>query len=198
MTTYKYWEVDVSSESGADIVAHLGATNLMVLNRGAHFRNSTEVLRVLNNTLSYMQTHHPYISLIYRSTSPAHPNCSETAFAKPLEDYPRYAGWDPFPRPGEPAWRDPLLKNLAMEPSIERNYDAYHWAEFYQQNQVVRAFLRRHFPRVLYLDVYPSTFLRPDSHMSSEDCLHYCIPGPVDNWVVLFYNALSLVQAMGA
>jgi len=44
---------------------------------------------------------------------------------------------------------------------------------------------------VFVLDVVPATSLRADSHMSStNDCLHYCAPGPIDMWVELLYNAI--------
>ena len=39
---------------------------------------------------------------------------------------------------------------------------------------------------IIIIDIMPSTSRRPDSHCVSEnDCVHYCIPGPIDNWTVL-------------
>ncbi|CAN0531880.1 unnamed protein product, partial [Laminaria digitata] len=40
------------------------------------------------------------------------------------------------------------------------------------------------------LDAYTPTLLRPDLHHGDGDCLHYCVPGPVDHWVTLLYNIL--------
>ncbi|CAM9681598.1 unnamed protein product [Ectocarpus sp. 4 AP-2014] len=40
------------------------------------------------------------------------------------------------------------------------------------------------------LDAYSPTILRADFHASEEDGLHYCLPGPIDHWVVLLYNIL--------
>lgn len=45
---------------------------------------------------------------------------------------------------------------------------------------------------VLYMDVDAATALRGDGHIQKEDkswdCLHYCIPGPIDHWVNLLFN----------
>lgn len=40
------------------------------------------------------------------------------------------------------------------------------------------------------LDAYTPTILRADLHNGGEDCVHYCMPGPIDHWVVLLYNML--------
>jgi hypothetical protein len=70
-------------------------------------------------------------------------------------------------------------------------YGQYNYPEFYQQNIEVFAFLKYHFPQILYLDVFTSTVLRVDSH---RDALHYCFPGPIATWMqTLFYNAIKIV-----
>ena len=47
------------------------------------------------------------------------------------------------------------------------------------------------------LDVEPATALRPDGHHKrsdgSMDCLHYCMPGPLDQWAAHLYNVLLLL-----
>ena len=51
-----------------------------------------------------------------------------------------------------------------------------------------------------YLDIAAPSAMRPDAAMASfwadagkvkEDCLHYCMPGPVDTWSTLIYNWLA-------
>lgn len=44
--------------------------------------------------------------------------------------------------------------------------------------------------------------MRPDGHPGtvargpdSGDCLHYCMPGPIDAWVDVFYNVLLELQS---
>ena len=51
--------------------------------------------------------------------------------------------------------------------------------------------LRTHFPQVLHIDVYAMTLLRADMH---ADQLHYCLPGPINEWVIFLYNSLKLVH----
>ena len=43
-----------------------------------------------------------------------------------------------------------------------------------------------------YLDVYYATSLRPGGHRPAmgaggkgTDCMHYCLPGPIDDWARL-------------
>ena len=45
--------------------------------------------------------------------------------------------------------------------------------------------------RFLYLDVFPSIKLRADQHPSDLDCLHYCLPGPLDSWIIFLYNLIA-------
>ena len=87
---------------------------------------------------------------------------------------------------GEYRFSPPLLEaqNLTGHP--------HHWDKFHSQNIEVEAFLERYFPRVVYLDVYTSTVLRRDSYCV-KDGLHYCIPGPIDEWVVLLFNTMKLL-----
>ncbi len=65
------------------------------------------------------------------------------------------------------------------------------WHKFHAQNQVIREFLLTHYPMVVQIDIKTPTVLRVDSHM---DGMHYCIPGPIDTWVKLMYNALQIVH----
>jgi hypothetical protein len=60
----------------------------------------------------------------------------------------------------------------------------FNWGAIYKLNFIIKDMLAKYFPQVIYLDVERSTALRRDGHMSGEDCLHYCIPGPIDNWVI--------------
>ena len=45
------------------------------------------------------------------------------------------------------------------------------------------------------LDVYSLSSLRPDAHVSSTDCLHFCLPGPINAWaaqlVTLLYEIIG-------
>eukprot|EP01035_Chromulina_nebulosa_P025224 gene25224-32914_t len=68
----------------------------------------------------------------------------------------------------------------------------YHWDQFKHQNELVENFLRQNFPSVLRLDIYSPTVLRNDMH---ADALHYCVPGPIDEWVFRS-NAMRSMENM--
>ena len=64
----------------------------------------------------------------------------------------------------------------------------YHWLSILPQNPIVKE--EAHAIGGVFVDVAPMTALRADSHMGRKDCLHYCIPGPIDGWVQLILNNL--------
>ena len=102
---------------------------------------------------------HPIADVVYRSTHASLPSCH-------LLD-------DPLPTP---------FPYSALD-SVTRNY---HWADFERQNNVSREVAAAH--RVAFLNVHPATAVRPGGHMPSRrgakgDCAHYCLPGPIDEWV---------------
>ena len=65
----------------------------------------------------------------------------------------------------------------------------HHWGEFADQNEAVAGVVRAR-PTVLLLAVEGMTAYRADSHPGGSDCLHYCVPGPVDAWVEALHRAL--------
>ena len=78
------------------------------------------------------------------------------------------------------------------------------WHELYRINEVARWVASE--VGTGFIDVAPLSAQRPDAAMArhvgnvmpeggSEDCVHYCQPGPVDTWVQLWYNyVLATVQ----
>ena len=65
----------------------------------------------------------------------------------------------------------------------------YQWSTFNDSNTLLEeAFSREAGWRLL--DVFSPTVLRADAHIGGRDCLHYCLPGPADHWIVLLYNTL--------
>ena len=138
--------------------------DLLIYNRGAHYVADDVLLYELNSTLSFLHHYYPTISIIYRSTSPGHINFQDLRYSPPLSSKHHY-----------------------MATSV------HNWDLFEHQNELTKHLLHRHYHDILYLDIYPSTVLRGDGHCSI-DGLHYCIPGPIDQWVVFLYNALSILD----
>ncbi|ORY81281.1 GDSL/SGNH-like acyl-esterase family found in Pmr5 and Cas1p-domain-containing protein [Leucosporidium creatinivorum] len=66
---------------------------------------------------------------------------------------------------------------------------AYNWQAFEHYNKIWKDLLEQH-PRHQFLDV-SATSLRGDGHrLPDTDCLHYCLPGPVDTWNTLLYHII--------
>ncbi len=126
-------------------------------------RPDDELLEDLNNTFAYFKTHFPDVGIIYRNTPPGHKNCDMNGTNVPLTE---------------------------PEPEAELPFD---WDKFRHQNELTHALIANHYPNIVYVDVYTPTVLRIDMRRAPEDCLHYCIPGPVDTWALLIFNVLRTI-----
>lgn len=60
------------------------------------------------------------------------------------------------------------------------------WSETKRRNAIAKAVVEA--AGGLYVDLAAMTELRPDSHVGGQDCVRYCIPGPLDATVQLLYN----------
>lgn len=143
--------------------------SLLLVNSGAHYLPTEPFIKNLDQFLDYVYHHLPGMSVIYRDTPSGHPGCDAHVHDVPLEQNVKY------PNEANP--------KIVIHPE-------YHWDEILAQNADVHKLLAMKYPQVLYVDVATSTMLRHDSHPSGDDCLHYCLAGPVDNWLVFHYNAL--------
>mmetsp|Transcript_5401 Transcript_5401/g.8509 ORF Transcript_5401/g.8509 Transcript_5401/m.8509 type:complete len:383 (-) Transcript_5401:650-1798(-) len=138
--------------------------DVLVLNRGAHYVPNDELLRHINDTLfpqlndwqARCKLKKKDCLLIWRTTVPGHPNCSQ------------------FTRPSKSVEE--------MEQLIARANTnlAYHYDEFSVQNELVlNAFqIQKRTANLSYevMDAYHVNILRPDMHPSKNDCLHTCLP----------------------
>lgn len=77
--------------------------------------------------------------------------------------------------------------------------ESYKFRTFHDNNRLLEeAFLGDPSDGWWLIDSYTPTVLRPDLHRGGADCLHYCIPGPVDHWVRLLYNVLLVATGSEA
>ena len=143
--------------------------SFLYMNRGAHYSEDTPLLQSLGDTFNYLREFHPNVTVMYRTTPSGHKGCEPFVESQPITpaDLDRFTHYN------------------------------YHWNVFPHQNYLVRRFITRQFPEVVLVDVANSTNLRVDSHMGNGDCLHYCIPGPIDNWVVSFASSVLHVDHSG-
>jgi GDSL/SGNH-like Acyl-Esterase family found in Pmr5 and Cas1p len=114
--------------------------SVLVLNRGAHFVETTQLLAEINNTLSIIAEsdakHGKYTQIFWRNTPRGHEEPEQTFRDKPLTS--------------EPGLVDETV---------------YHWNDFKEQNEAVHHLISTHYESAVYLDVATPTILRSDSHI---------------------------------
>ncbi|KAG1452135.1 hypothetical protein G6F55_008841 [Rhizopus delemar] len=62
----------------------------------------------------------------------------------------------------------------------------YGWSEIKRRNAIAKAIIEG--AGGVYVDLGALTDLRPDGHVGGQDCLRYCIPGPLDSWIHVLYQ----------
>lgn len=147
--------------------------SIVFLNTGAHVQEDDELIKHLNHTLSCIFESNPTMSILYRNTYGGHQYCNLTMASSPVQSN-----------------HSPVNITLLNLPEF---HPEYKWDVIPRHNALIRSLISTNYPSILFIDTATSTNLRPDSHVSKTDCYHYCIPGPIDNWVILHYTALSMV-----
>jgi hypothetical protein len=79
------------------------------------------------------------------------------------------------------------------EPVDEPNNPHWHWAKFPLQNVFWKEAFQLN-PGKIFLDIFPRSSKNPSQHPGKGDCLHYCLPGPIDTWVKLIFATISLTE----
>ncbi|CAN0116813.1 unnamed protein product [Scytosiphon promiscuus] len=150
----------------------LSAHDTIVVNSGAHPRpvdTYSDTMWVASETLaaSMKRFHGEDAILVYRNSVPGHYGCEDMIFDGPVDLVTALRMQAGAP----PTWQWPLFHDFNNR--IEAAFDS------------VEGWRR--------LDAYTPTIFRADFHHVGDkqhDCLHYCIPGPIDHWVRLLYNIL--------
>lgn len=158
---------------------------VLVLNRGAHYVNDTELTsgtRKIIAELREWQTTCRRMGLrchmYWRTTVPGHPRCTEFNETEPFGDFR-------------------AMENRILDP---RNYDNitinYHWQDFARQNEIVLRELESSGLAYNVIDGYHLNILRPDEHRFRDgDCLHNCYPGKMDVYNQLLLHFLRMERS---
>ena len=83
---------------------HLGAQDLLILNRGAHYAPDEDLLQELDATMRYVQHTHPGVSVVYRNTVPGVADWKGKTTLAPLKQKPEVARswhWNEFEHQNE-------------------------------------------------------------------------------------------------
>eukprot|EP00980_Cylindrotheca_fusiformis_P014536 scaffold3914_cov121-Cylindrotheca_fusiformis.AAC.5 len=187
-TSKLYWMRDnqATSTQWNNLVRNVDP-EVIVLNRGAHFTPTDELLRELNDTLHTALKWQEDCDargrdcvLLWRTTAPGFPNCQQVP--GPLDNA---------------AKAEEIIANKSwyMEQEVRQKF---HWWEFASQNQMVEDLIQDFRTvqklRIYFLDFYDLAILRPDHHIDDKDCLHWCLPGPMDSANQLLLHQLEVAN----
>lgn len=138
--------------------------SLIVCNAGAHFIEDEQQLNNIDRFLYTLFEKYPNISTIFRNTVPGAIECEKHFHDAPMTEYPNAT-------------------------YLNIQHPTWHWGDFTRQNKLIHEYLHDRYPQVFFLDAYASGALRVDTHSCwHNDCLHFCLPGPVDDWIHYIYN----------
>ena len=160
---------------------------MVVINRGVHVVEAGRFREQMAELLQWLRSAHPCATILWRSSVPGRADCNSVWQQAPLSR----ARHNHFDR---------------QEQLLHRYNAEYRWEGVRQLNEVARQLIRSAsfaLCRCLLLVVIRGCQcrrhmrarrgqlrqLRPDSHRPG-DCLHQCLPGPVDTWNRLLYNVL--------
>ena len=134
-----------------------------ILNAGAHWHGNVEAYSVMVvNVLQHLQKTFAGRRVFYRASTHAHKGCLNALAPQQLSDN--------ADQQFEFNWR------------MLDHYNAIWKYEIAQLND----------DRFVYLDVYTMSKDRADGHVvgTKQDCLHWCLPGIVDYWNLLFMSVI--------
>mmetsp|Transcript_11350 Transcript_11350/g.24050 ORF Transcript_11350/g.24050 Transcript_11350/m.24050 type:complete len:117 (-) Transcript_11350:135-485(-) len=100
-------------------------------------------------------------------------------------------------------------KTLAIEPKApakdnwkaEPKRGVFHWWDFRNQNSPVENTIQHQIEanprfRIFIIDFYDMAILRPDNHIGNGDCLHWCLPGPIDAANAVLLHEMEAVASL--
>ncbi|GAA6013866.1 hypothetical protein JCM10207_008217 [Rhodosporidiobolus poonsookiae] len=147
------------------------------------------------STLASSSSSSSGLALFYRTLNAGHPSCG--SFFAPLAPSPA----SPFADSGadDGLIRDPSQWAAALDASAG-NQNGWFLAPVL--NSIAASVLASPSssaspaPKTHLLDVYDQSLLRPDAHRfpGIGDCLHWCLPGPADEWNKAWWHALGVAE----
>ena len=158
---------------------------VLIVNRGAWWAEDIDAETYIANFLAMVHEDLPNATVIFRATSMPHVNCMQ------------YSVPPPNAPPFEPSQYEFIEGEKDMLDEDAGVYYVYWRNVTVQTRRVVRPLVEAaRDPAAIYLDIAPSSNARPDQHRHRRhgDCLHFCIPGPVDVWVHLVLGVLNLID----
>lgn len=173
------WRNDARLENVTDSIRN-DFPNVLVLNRGAHFKNDTELLAGVRKNIEEVRDWFDICEkrqlkchFFWRTSVPGHPGCKN--FTQPVNDL---------------AYMEERVADLSLYNNRSINY---HWYDYQHQNKLVLKELEQSGLEYHVIDAYEPNMRRPDEHRAhQDDCLHSCYPGKMDVYNQLLFHFLKI------
>lgn len=151
-------------------------SDVVVLGAGAHYVQDHLLAANVDRTLAALARLPNKPRVLWRGTAAAIPHCR--GLPDPLESPVTFEGGKCVHA------RHPFAAIKRMRKACDEAH-GYHWHRFQAQSQLVRRLVEA--AGHAYIDTYVQTALRPGGRWFNiynyqNDCLHWCFPGPADEW----------------
>jgi len=80
------------------------------------------------------------------------------------------------------------ISSVSLQHLVSTGPPEYHWDRLAGLNAIAECLSNRY--GVSFVDVYYLSSFRPDAAVKMGDCVHSCLPGPVDEWSRLILSLL--------
>jgi len=180
---YQRWDKYHGGDADRAALTQLAQeSDYLLLNWGVHYQQWADMEQAMEDMTSVLKQHWTKQPerLFWRSTNVAHANC-DTATG-------------PIPIIAEAVDDSDNQKNINPMNASVIIHPEYHTQEIlWQDEYIVKPLLSKKLPHTTLLRIEETTLQRPDGHRvvghkGTQDCLHYCEPGPIDHWAELFYH----------
>ena len=153
-----------------------GEFDTLLFNTGSHYKSSEKLNASAALFLQWIAKHVPLMNVWYRTNVPGSIECE-------------------FKFKGE---ANNKLNSSSSSGSSDSDSSSgpttWNWDKFKKWDQIWKREAEKYFPLIKVLDVRQMSMGRSDAHpglvFGKVDCLHMCLPGPVDEWNNLLYNEL--------
>ena len=180
--------------------------DLLLINSGAHFHHFSQYKKSIDHFMNYMieaiKKKKFQGQLIWRNTPVGHPHCE-------TRERPTYYNVQNISNELQKSFLERPYNQFSYEKFNEYNlYTIRRFQQLFNENNITNYFDTNSFNKkrrksqfdVLYADRI--LYNRPDFHRAISaypknkdprqlDCLHYCLPGPIDQISVALYNLLE-------
>ena len=151
---------------------------VVVANWGAMYVDDNYLHSAMPPILNFFLDDLKNVTFIFRSSNMAHQegaNFTDNVLHEPMPNkFKRNWHWEKFPKQSL-LWENELQTRSANH-TLERGLNQNHG---------------------IYANILPMSQKRPDGHCDNIwDLLHYCIPGPIDMWVLYIYSIIVNIEEL--